>query len=260
MIHHAIISGLGEVTLFSILPFIIIGFAAQIVDGALGMAFGVISNTLLITLGVPPAVATASVHTVEVFTTGASGLSHIFHKNVDWRMLWRLVIPGVIGSVLGAGLIVSINASAAKPIVMGYLAIMGIYLVWRGLNHKPQEKQAKTVAPLGLVGGFLDAAGGGGWGPVVTGNLLVQGVSPRKVIGTVNTAEFIVTVTAATTFIAALGLQTFTIATTGILIGGLIAAPMGAVLAKRIDTHRLLIMVGILMTITGSYAVYKAFN
>jgi uncharacterized membrane protein YfcA len=244
--------------LIDLLPFIAAGFAAQLVDGALGMAFGVISNTLLISLGVAPAAASAGVHTVETFTTCASGLSHIAHRNVDWRLLARLTIPGVVGAVIGAYVLTHIDGSTAKPFVLGYLTLIGLFLFWRGLRFPPQRRPAKIIEPLALAGGFLDAAGGGGWGPVVTGNLLVQGADPRRTIGTVNTSEFLVTVTSAATFIAALGWATFTVATLGLLIGGIVAAPLGAWLVKRIAPKPLLVLVGFLLTLTSLYGIYRA--
>src|SRR5687767_13644032 len=148
---------LSSISLLDILPFIAVGFAAQLVDGALGMAFGVISTTLLVSIGVPPAAASAGVHTVECFTTGVSGLSHILHRNVNWRLFGRLVIAGMIGGVLGAYVLTSIDASVARPVILAYLAGIGVFLIWRGYHYPPQEKDPKVVAPLGLVGGFLDA-------------------------------------------------------------------------------------------------------
>jgi uncharacterized membrane protein YfcA len=241
-----------------ILPFIGVGFAAQVVDGALGMAFGVLSNTLLISLGVAPAAASAGVHTVESFTTCVSGISHIAHRNVDWKLLARLTLPGMIGAAAGAYLLTQIDGATAKPFVLGYLTLIGMFLVWRGVRFPPQHKPPRIIEPLGLAGGFLDAAGGGGWGPVVTGNLLVQGAEPRKTIGTVNTSEFLVTVTSAVTFILALGWAAFTVATVGLLIGGILAAPLGAWLVKRIPAKPLLIAVGVLLTLTSLYGIYRA--
>lgn len=243
-----------------LLPFIAVGFVAQLVDGALGMAFGVISTTLLLSIGVPPAAASAGVHTAECFTTGVSGASHVLQRNVDWRLFGRLVIPGVIGGVIGAYVLVQIDASVARPIVLAYLTAIGIYLVWRGYHYPPQAKDPRVVAPLGLVGGFLDAAGGGGWGPVVTSNLLLQGADPRKVIGTVNSAEFFLTLTISATFIATLGPEAFTTAIVGLLIGGVVAAPIGAYAAKRVSAKLLLIMVGIVLTVTSLYGIYRALS
>lgn len=245
----------------AILPFIAVGFFAQLIDGALGMAFGVITNTLLVCiLGLPPARASASVHLVETFTTAASGISHIFHKNVDWHLFGRLVIPGVIGGGLGAYVLSNIHADAAKPFVMAYLAAIGVYLVWRAwkIGHNAEHKPARFVAPLGLVGGFLDAAGGGGWGPVVTSNLLVQGTEPRRTIGTVNTAEFFLTLTISLVFISQLGIAAFTIAAVGLIIGGLLAAPLGAFLVKRIAAKNLLTLVGFLLIATSLFSLYKS--
>lgn len=244
-------------TLEAIAPFILVGFAAQVVDGALGMAFGVISNTLLLSLGVNPAAASAGVHTVETFTTAVSGISHTLHRNVDWRMFLRLMIPGVVGGVLGA-YVLSHNADALKPFILAYLTSIGIYLLWRATHEQQPPKKPRVVEPLGLIGGFLDAAGGGGWGPVVTSNLLIQGAQPRMTIGTVNTAEFFLTVTISATFISQLGWKAFTLATVGLLVGGVIAAPFGAVLAKRVPPQRLMLLVGIVLTLTSFYGLYRA--
>jgi uncharacterized membrane protein YfcA len=241
-----------------LLPFIAVGFAAQMVDGALGMAFGVISNTLLLSLGVSPAAASAGVHTVETFTTAVSGISHALHRNVNWKLFLRLMIPGVIGGALGAYVLSNIHASTAKPYILAYLTAIGLYLLWRSRHYPPKERAPKIVEPLGLVGGFLDAAGGGGWGPVVTSNLLVQGASPRTTIGTVNTAEFFLTATISATFITQLGLEAFTLATVGLLIGGVIAAPFGALLAKRVEPKMLMLLVGLVLTATSLYNLYLA--
>ena len=222
------------------------------------MAFGVISTTLLVSLGVPPAAASAGVHVAETFTTAASGTSHIYHRNVDWRLFRRLAIPGVIGGVLGAYVLTQVSAEAARPFVLAYLMSIGAYLMWRGIHYPPTHKPPKIVEPLGLAGGFLDAAGGGGWGPVVTGNLLVQGAEPRRTIGTVNTVEFIVTVTISATFIATLGWAMFTAATIGLLIGGVLAAPFGALIAKNAQPKILLIFVGAILMLTCAYGVWRA--
>jgi uncharacterized membrane protein YfcA len=240
-----------------ILPFILVGFAAQMVDGALGMAFGVISNTLLLTLGVPPAAASAGVHTVETFTTAVSGISHALHKNVNWKLFLRIAIPGMIGGYIGAR-VLSEFGEHLKPLILAYLTAIGLYLLWRSRHYPPKERAPKIVEPLGLVGGFLDAAGGGGWGPVVTSNLLVQGASPRITIGSVNTAEFFVTMTISATFISELGWEAFTLATVGLLIGGVIAAPFGALLAKRVEAKTLMLLVGIVLTLTSIYGLYRA--
>ncbi len=241
-----------------LLPFILVGFAAQLVDGALGMAFGVIATTLLVSRGVDPAVASASVHVVEVFTTGASGVSHVAHRNVNWRLFRRIAIPGVIGGILGAYVLTQISAATARPFVLTYLAAIGFYLLWRALRHVHRKRKPRVVEPLGLAGGFLDAAGGGGWGPVVTSNLLAQGAHPRKVIGTVNTAEFLVALTISATFIVALGAEALTAPMIGLLIGGLAAAPLAGLVAKRVPAKPLLIMVSIVLILTSLYGVWSA--
>ncbi|HEV7312039.1 MAG TPA: sulfite exporter TauE/SafE family protein [Sphingopyxis sp.] len=243
----------------SLLPFIVIGFAAQLVDGALGMAFGVICNTLLVAvLGVPPATASARIHVVEVFTTAASGLSHLFHGNIDWPLFFRLLIPGVIGGVLGATVLASLHAEAVKPFVLGYLVLIGVWLLVRGLLYPPKIRKPTVIAPLGLVGGFLDAAGGGGWGPVVTSNLLVQGGEPRKVVGTVNSVEFFLAVAVSATFIWHLGLDDVLGPTLGLIIGGVAAAPLGAMMAKRFSPKLMLVMVGIVLIATSAFGLYRA--
>jgi uncharacterized membrane protein YfcA len=248
-------------TFEAILPFIAVGFAAQMVDGALGMAFGVINNTLLVSfLGLPPALASASVHAVETFTTAASGISHVYHRNVNWKLFRRLVIPGMIGGALGAYVLSNVDAAVAKPFVMAYLASIGLYLLYRAWRGKVEPREPKIIEPLGLAGGFLDAAGGGGWGPVVTSNLLVQGASPRTTIGTVNTSEFFLTTTISATFIGTMGFAAFTLQTVGLLIGGLIAAPFGGLLAKRVPARLLMAMVGVLLTVTSAYTIWSALS
>jgi len=251
----------GHFDLAALLPFIAVGFAAQLVDGALGMAFGVISNTLLVAvLGVPPAQASQRVHIVECFTTAMSGISHLLHRNIDGKLFLRLVVPGMIGGFLGAYVLSSLDASVVKPFVLLYLSAIGIYLLIRGIMYPPKIKEAKFVTPLGLFGGFLDAAGGGGWGPVVTSNLLIQGADPRKVVGTVNSAEFFLTITVSATFIWHLGAAQLFGATLGLLIGGIAAAPIGAWAAKHFPAKQMLILVGIVLTLTSCYGVWSAWG
>lgn len=243
----------------ALLPFILIGFAAQLVDGALGMAFGVICNTLLVAvLGVPPATASARIHVVEIFTTGASGLSHLFHRNIDWPLFFRLLIPGIIGGVAGAYVLTSLHAEIVKPFVLGYLVLIGLWLLVRGLLYPPKIVKPKVVAPLAVVGGFLDAAGGGGWGPVVTSNLLVQGGEPRKIVGTVNSVEFFLALAVSLAFIWQLGAEDILGPTLGLIIGGVAAAPLGAYMAKRFSPKLMLVMVGVVLTATSAFGLYRA--
>jgi uncharacterized protein len=247
-----------------LLIFLMIGFAAQLVDGALGMAFGQISSTILISIGIPPAVASAGTHSAETFTTAVSGISHVAHRNVDWRLFFRIVVPGVIAGVLGAYVLTQVDASTARPLVLTYLTALGVYLFYRGVMHRHTERRPRIVEPLGFVGGFLDAAGGGGWGAIVTSNLLVQGSNPRKTIGTVNTAEFFLTVTISATFLATLTLsgsaedQSLLFkAVVGLVIGGVLAAPFGALIAKKVNPDTLLTFVGALLTLTCGFALYR---
>jgi uncharacterized protein len=231
------------------------------------MAYGQISSTILISIGVPPAAASAGVHTAETFTTAVSGISHVAHRNVDWRLFSRIALPGVAAGVLGAYVLTQVDASTAKPFVLAYLTALGLYLFYRGVMHRHTERRPRIVEPLGFVGGFLDAAGGGGWGAIVTSNLLVQGSNPRKTIGTVNTAEFFLTISISATFLA-----TFTLAGTpedkallvraiaGLLIGGMAAAPFGAWIAKRVQPDTLLTFVGAVLTLTSMYGLYRAFG
>lgn len=250
---------LGDFDLASLLPYIAVGFAAQLVDGALGMAFGVISNSLMVgMLGVPPALASQRVHVVECFTTATSAISHLLNGNIDRKLFLRLLLPGIAGGIAGAYVLTSIDAGVIKPFVLGYLCFIGIYLLFKGFSYPPPPKSPRHVAPLGLIGGFLDAAGGGGWGPVVTSNLLVQGAEPRKVVGTVNAVEFFLTVTISAAFIFHLGVTELAGATLGFLIGGVVAAPLGAFAARHFSTKLMLIMVGIVLSLTSAWGVWSA--
>ena len=237
----------GALDLASLWPFIAVGFAAQLVDGALGMAFGVISNSLMVgVLGVPPALASQRVHVVECFTTATSGISHLLHGNIDKKLFFRLLLPGVVGGVAGAYLLSSIDAGAIKPVVLLYLSGVGVYLLWRGLAYPPKTREAKHVAPLGLLGGFLDAAGGGGWGPVVASTLMARGNHARLTVGSVNAAEFFVTLAASITFIITLGISHWPVIA-GLAIGGGLAAPIAAYACKRIPLRPFMFMVGLLV-------------
>lgn len=252
---------LGGLSWEGLLPFIAIGFIAQAIDGALGMAFGVITNSLLVgVLGVPPAQASARVHIVETFTTAVSGLSHLYHGNIDKRLFLRLLIPALVGGVTGAYLLTQLDGDVIKPFVLAYLIAIGLWLLIRGLFYPPKIRKPTVVEPLGLIGGFMDAMGGGGWGPIVTSNLLVQGAEPRKVVGTVNSVEFFLTLTVSATFIYHLGIADVAGATLGLLIGGVAAAPFGAIMAKRIPMRTMLILVGTVLTMTSVYSLLRALN
>jgi uncharacterized membrane protein YfcA len=229
--------------------FLIAGFVAQLIDGSLGMAFGVSATTLMLSFGVPPAQASAIVHIAEVFTTGASGASHIAHRNVDWSLVRRLAIPGAIGGILGATVLSNVDGNLIRPFVVAYLAVMGAIIVWKALRMAlPEGRPIRGIPLLGFVGGFLDAVGGGGWGPIVTSTLIGRGQVPRMAIGSVNTTEFVVTLCTSTAFIVSLGTVNVT-ELVWLVVGGLLAAPVGGYLAKRIATRPLMIIVGVVVMI-----------
>jgi uncharacterized membrane protein YfcA len=186
--------------------FLFVGFTAQLIDGALGMGYGVISSVVLLATGVPPAHTSAAVHSAKLFTTAASGASHLFHGNVDRRLFWLLSIAGGIGGIAGALILTQVPGKAIRPYVFGYLLIMGLLILWRCLREGKVRHvlPGRFVAPLGGMGGFLDAIGGGGWGPVVTSSLIGAGAQPRKVVGTVNAAEFVVTCVVVAAFVTTL--------------------------------------------------------
>lgn len=225
----------------------LIGFAAQLVDGALGMAFGVISTSAMLAMGLPPAQASAVVHTAEIFTTGASAASHIYHRNVDWRLVTRLGIAGVLGAVLGAWILSNVDSSAAKPFLAVYLLIIGIFILTKAWRlAPPRDAPAGWTAPVGFVAGFLDASGGGGWGPVATSTLVGSGHAPRTAVGSVNTTEFFVTIAAATTFFVELGSAPWK-ELLALIVGGMLAAPLGGWMVKRIPARSLMVAVGCLV-------------
>ena len=190
------------------LLFCLVGFIAQIIDGTLGMAYGVSCTTFLLQLGVPPAVASASVHTAEVFTTGVSGLSHLYMGNVDKKLFLRIAIPGVIGAALGAFLLSKVlDGNAIKPFIAGYLLILGLLIVIKSIREPLFKEEIKNLSPLGFIGGALDSIGGGGWGPIVTSNIIHRGKTPQLTIGTVNTAEFFVAFVSTAVFLLIMGMQ-----------------------------------------------------
>ena len=247
---------LADIT--ALLPYLLIGFLAQAVDGALGMAFGVIVNTILVGfMGLPPALASTHVHIVKCFTSAASGLSHHFAGNIDFRLFIRLLFPGAIGGIMGAFLLSHVHGNFVQSIVLGYLLLIGIWLLIKGLKSSPKTRPPKVVSIVGGVGGFLDAIGGGGWGPVVTSNLLVQGGEPRKVVGTVNSVEFFITVMISAAFLINLSIENFVGPVIGLLLGGIIAAPIGAIVAKYLLPRLMLILVGIVLTIISAFAILQ---
>lgn len=250
--------------------FLLVGFLAQLVDGSLGMAYGVISSTVLLSFGVPPATASASVHTAEVFTTAASAGSHAANRNVDWKLFAPLALGGVVGGVIGAFVLTSIDGDVIKPWITGYLGLMGVLILWRawrGVGERPFPW--KLSPPLGLIGGFLDAVGGGGWGPSVTTTLVASGSDPRRSIGTANAAEFFVTSAISATFLAALltghwhdadALASHASAVGGLIAGGLLAAPLAGFVVRLAPVRVLTFAVGILVVLVAVYQSARLAN
>lgn len=246
----------------SILIYVLVGFVAQTIDGALGMAYGVSSNTFLLSVGIPPAAASASVHMAEVVTTGISGFAHWKLGNVDWKLVRRLLITGMLGGVAGAYLLTSIDGDIIKPYIAAYLLLMGGLILYKAFTlqprTKPDEYHGPRVSWLGLVGGFCDAIGGGGWGPVVTSTLVARGKYPRTTIGSVNFSEFFVTFAESVTFVLALSFSEYWQIILGLLIGGGLAAPLAARVTKKLPIKTLMIMVGALIIITSIRTIYLA--
>lgn len=237
---------------------VLVGLIAQTVDGALGMAYGITSTSFLLATGSSPAVASASVHIAEVFTTGVSGISHVKLGNVNKSLFLRLLIPGILGASAGAWVVSSVDSSIIKPIVSAYLFLMGLYIVSKVFKKiTPRRETPKHVAPLGLFGGFVDAVGGGGWGPVVTTTLVGTGQDPRTTIGSVNLAEFFLTFTSAAVF-AGLVEEGPWPTVAGLVVGGLFAAPFAAYLTRHLKTKTLLMLVGGVISGISLYNLHRA--
>lgn len=246
------------------LLFFVVGALAQSVDGALGMAYGVIANTVLLAFGVPPATASASVHVAKIFTGGASAASHVMHRNILWPLFWPLTAGGVVGGVVGAYVLTGVEGDRIKPFILAYLLLIGVWVLWRATRPmRVREMPPRLSGPLGVVGGFLDAIGGGGWGPTVTSTLVGAGADPRRAIGTVNTAELLVTSAISAAFLVALlsgrwaggALEDHGAAIGGLIVGGLIAAPFAGGITKRVPARVLTYAVGVLIV---SLAAYQA--
>jgi uncharacterized protein len=237
---------------------VMVGFLAQVVDGALGMAYGVTATTFLLATGATPGAASASVHIAEIFTTGVSGISHVKFGNVNKELFIRLLVPGILGGILGAVLVTQIDGAVFKPYISTYLLLLGIYILSKAFRPLRLRKDSpRHVGKLALFGGFVDAAGGGGWGPVVTSTLVSSGNDPRTTIGSVNFAEFFLTLAGAAVFTLLMETNTWSIIV-GLVFGGLFAAPFAAVLCKKLHARTLLILVGTLIVIMSSYNLYRA--
>jgi uncharacterized protein len=252
----------------TLIVLVIVGFLAQLVDGALGMAYGATSASLVLAAGIAPAAASASVHLAELGTTAVSGFSHWRFDNIDWRTVRRLGIPGAIGAFIGAVVLSNVSADIAKPWMASILLVLGLYILARfTLKGAPQKEgrryvRGRFVAPLGLGAGFIDATGGGGWGPVSTPTLIASGrMEPRKVIGSVDTSEFLVAFAASIGFLIALGSQGIKSSYVfALLVGGVVAAPIAAWLVRIVTARLLGAAVGGLILITNTRTIFDAFE
>lgn len=237
-----------------------VGLLAQVIDGALGMAYGITATSFLLAAGAPPAMASGATHLAEVFTTGVSGVSHLRLGNVNRRLFLALLLPGMIGALLGAWVLGSIDGAVLKPWINGYLVLMGLYVLAKAFRRlKPaQEVNPRRVAPLALFGGFMDTTGGGGWGPIVTTSLVGAGHDPRTTIGSVNCAEFFLTVTVAAAFFTILD-HTVWVMVAGLALGGLFAAPLAALVTRHLRPRVLLVLVGSLISGVSLWNLARAF-
>jgi len=244
----------------------LVGLGAQLVDGSLGMAYGVTSTTLLLAIGTNPAAASATVHLAEIGTTLASGLSHWKFGNVDWKVVAKIGVPGAVGAFAGATFLATLSTEVAAPVMSLILLTLGIYILvrftLRGIDrrHLGKPMRKRFLGPLGLVAGFVDATGGGGWGPVGTPAILASGrMEPRKVIGSVDTSEFLVALAASLGFLFALGSQGVNFSwVLVLLVGGLVAAPIAAWLVRHIPPRLLGSLVGGIIVLTNSRTLLKS--
>ena len=235
-----------------ILYYIAGGFIAQMIDGALGMAYGVTATTFLLSVGITPAAASASVHASEVFTSGVSGYMHLKFGNVNSKLFKTLVIPGIIGAVLGAYVLSSLEeySSYIKPIVSIYTLFLGVIIIRKALIKRMEKRQLKRVGLLALLGGYLDSIGGGGWGPIVSSTLIASGRHPKYTIGSVNLTEFFVSLASSITFFTVIGLGYWQVII-GLILGGVVAAPIAAKLANKLPVKSMMILVGMVIIIVS---------
>jgi len=242
----------------NILLFVLVGFLAQMIDGTLGMAYGVSSTSVLLSIGIPPAVASACVHMAEIFTTAVSGLSHLRFGNVHKDLVTRLLIPGVLGGVLGAYILTSVPGDQIKPFIALYLLVMGAIILRKAFQATRAQIVRSHIVPLGFAGGFCDAIGGGGWGPIVTSTLVARGNDPRFTVGSVNLAEFFVTFSQSVVFLLTLRMVQHWQIIVGLLIGGVLAAPLAAYVCKKLPTRALMGLVGGLIMLLSLRTIYLA--
>jgi uncharacterized membrane protein YfcA len=226
----------------------IAGFIAQMIDGALGMAYGVSASTFLLSFGVPPAAASASIHTSEIFTSGVSGLMHLKFQNVNKKLFKTLLLPGVIGAALGAYVLSSLEQynNYIKPVIAIYTLYLGVIIIRKAIIGSNKKIKSKAIPKLATFGGFMDSIGGGGWGPIVSSTLIAGGRHPRYTIGSVNLTEFFVALASSITFLAVIGLSHWQVIA-GLIAGGIVAAPIAAYLSSRLPIKRMMIFVGLMV-------------
>ena len=237
--------------------FVAVGLFAQLVDGALGMAYGLVSNAILLALGLPPAVASATVHTAEIVTTGASGAAHAWFGNVRRALFWQLAIPGAIGGILGAYFLASVPGEAIRPFINAYLLVLGAMVLLRAWGLRVTRHQVRHSGVLGFFAGLLDAIGGGGWGPLATSTLLARGGAVRSTIGSVNAAEFVVTTCISATLVWHVGLGHWPIVL-GLLCGGVLAAPLAAWLVRHLPERLVMAAVGGLIVLISLWQLLRS--
>ena len=240
------------------LLYVVIGFAAQLIDGALGMAYGVSASSLLLGFGVPPAVSSATVHAAECFTTGASAVSHPAFGNIDRKLFRRLLLPGMLGAGIGAYLLTTIDGNALKPWIAGYLLLMGVVILFKAFRELVPREVTSHVSTVVFFGALLDAMGGGGWGPIVASNLIARGHELRLTVGSVNAVEFFVTLTASIVFLMTIGTGHLDIVL-GLALGGVVAAPLGAWLIRFVRPRVLMPFVGVLVICLSARTLYQSF-
>lgn len=257
--HHAEFSWNGFVSGFNqeFLVFFFIGVFAQLVDGTLGMGYGATSTSFLLAYGVPPVVSSTGVHVAEMFTTGVSAISHHRFGNINKKLVKHLLIPGVLGSITGAYLLSDvINGDVIKPFIAVYMIILAVIIIRKALAKSIIKKKTKKLGFLATFGGFMDAVGGGGWGPIVTSTLLGRGRNPRYTIGSVNAAEFAVSFASGITFMLFGGIHGWQVII-GLILGGVIAAPLGAYLVNKIKRKPMMIAVGVLIILLSLKTLSK---
>lgn len=241
--------------------FVAAGFVAQMIDGSLGMAYGVSASTFLLSFGVPPAATSASIHTSEIFTSGVSGFIHLKFRNVNKKLFLTLLVPGVVGSILGAYILSSLQSYnyIFKPVVACYTLVLGLLILRKAIGKRIEKGKTKNVQTLAVFGGFMDSVGGGGWGPIVSSTLIANGRDPRYTIGSVNLTEFFVSLASSITFFFVIGISHLTIIA-GLILGGVLAAPIAASITRKLPVKRMMLVVAILIILVSIRLIVTSFS